>query len=149
MDLNDVRIDPQKESEGTWIEIDNETSVKVARMFNPNYVSALEKVAKARNISVAQRNSLITGEARGGEESKGDRDALTRIIAETILLDWRGLKINGKEIPYSPDKCFEVLSNPDYLEFRRYILTASDNAENYRAEEVKESLGESVATLDG
>lgn len=149
MDLNNVRIDPLKEAEGAWITIDDETSVKVARMFNVNYVAALEKVAKTRNISPANRTSLIMGEARAGEESQEDKDALTRVIADTILLDWKGLKIDGKDVPYSPEKCFEVLANPDYLEFRRFVLTASDNAEYFRAEEVRKSLGESGGMLDG
>lgn len=50
----------------------------------------------------------------------------TRLIVETILIDWRGLEEDdGAPVPYSRDMATKLLTDPNYRAFRAAVIWAA------------------------
>ena len=65
-------------------------------------------------------------------------EIMCKCMSETILLDWKGLTMDGKELEYSKDQAYELLSMEGADEFRDLIMAYSMDAENFRQEEIEE-----------
>jgi hypothetical protein len=102
MDLGKLRLDPKKSEEGVWCELDHETSVLIGRINSPHYRQTLRE--KMMPYVEDIRNDTY------GQETQDKVTAET--IAAAVLLDWKGLKENGEEVPYSEEKAVEYLSDP-------------------------------------
>ena len=139
MDLRELAVDVDREVAGAEVEIDDETTLVVARYNNTPFRK--------------MQNRLLEPYARRGGRSKGVTEAqaeriLTKCLAKHILLGWTGLKLNGEEIVYSPEKCLEVLSDPSLADFKELVMVEAQNLENYRIEDEEEDLGKSETLLD-
>ena len=56
-------------------------------------------------------------------------------IAETVLVGWEGLQDDdGTLIPYSKEKAVEILSNPEYEDFKKLVLDLADEQAVFSAE---------------
>lgn len=52
-----------------------------------------------------------------------ESDIFNKAIAEAIVVSWEGLKDdNDVEIPYSKDKCYEIMKDKQYEEFHSLVL---------------------------
>jgi hypothetical protein len=128
MDLNDIRTNPAAEEQGTWIKIDSETSVLVARLGNKTYREVMQKaILKAREES--------------GPKAAISDEQLVDILVESILLGWKGLKIAGEEIDYTPEKAREILMERGFKDFRALVVEMAGTAEHFRAEEIEAAAG--------
>ena len=130
MDLNKkFKTDVDKEDNGTWLNIDTECRVLVARMNNPAYEEELKRL-RAPYKQAIREGSM--------EDEIADR-ILATAMAKTILLNWEGLELDGKPYPYSYENCRELLLNRAYRQFRNLIVSMAADVENYRAKEVTET----------
>lgn len=59
----------------------------------------------------------------------------TEVIADKILLDWKGVEDNGEPVPCTRENKLRVLALP---EFREWLETASSDMENFRQEATAE-----------
>jgi hypothetical protein len=129
VDLGDIRIDLKKEAAGVWIEIDDETSLLVARWENPKHRDLqAQQMAKAR---------LSSGLINAGQAEQ----ILNHQIAETILIGWKGMKENGKELEYSPEEAVRILSDPVWRPFRDMVMRFATDERRYREEVIETALG--------
>jgi hypothetical protein len=116
-------LDKTKEADGVWSEIALATGdvleVKIAKWFN--------KAHRAKYLAVMSPHAAAID---AGELS--DEDA-NRLHAEgmvgTVLTDWRGLTIGGKDKEYSDDAALVLLSELDTL--REEIAKRSRQTANY------------------
>jgi hypothetical protein len=139
MDLTALKLDLSKEIEGIWFSIDKDTELCIARMHNPNFNKLFEKLANPYRQSA--RKGFLADE-------KAD-EIMNRVIAETVLLDWKGLKSDGKNVPYSVEKAIEILSNPQLSSFKELVVDISSTESNYRNEEIQETEKKSENTSSG
>ena len=125
MEFNNYKVDSAKSEDGVWMEHDG-AQFLIARFGNIKFVNYLEKLRRPYERVIS--NGTISN------------DKLTEIgcraIAKYILLDWKGLTVNGKEVPYSEDKAFELLIMPNAEEFRNLISNLSQDVEQYREDSV-------------
>lgn len=127
LSLNIPAIDDGFSINGKWIEYDDKISFLIARTNTPGYSSAMRKMHKryARQIETANLT---------------DHKAVTLmadLMAEFILLDWKGLLDKGKKFVYDKDNCRALLSDKKYFELRDWIYAQAGELENYRAEKEK------------
>jgi hypothetical protein len=129
MELSTFKTDKSKENDGVWFEVDADgASVLVARAGNKKYAKLLEKITKPHRHALKSRNV--------------SDELVERLMVEamvgTILLDWKGLELDGKPLPYSPETAKEMLQEiPD---FRRIIEDYSNDINSFKNQDDEEDL---------
>jgi hypothetical protein len=110
LDLSTFKTDESKETEGVWEKLDEGCEVKVARWGNTRMVEFYQRYPRV----IRQRiDSGQVSDARSAE-------ILAEVIANTILLDWKGMADEGKPVKYSVEAAVKVLST--YKDFRIVII---------------------------
>ena len=123
MDLNQVfGTDKTLEEEGVWIEMSDNTSIKIARLNNPAFKQAASKLSK--------KNKIVDNFSKVRDE------ALIKIVSDTILLDWKNISDEGNDIKYNKDNAFKLLNK--YHDFLDYVVEQSNDIENFRKIEIEE-----------
>lgn len=128
MDLNELKTDPKKSEQGTWVRLDDTTRIKIARFGSERFQEAFRarmaptKKVKGRKLSDQENNEITVD-----------------IILDSILLDWEGMQLNGEEVPFSEAR--EILLNKKYKDFRLMLAEVADDIENFREEELEADSG--------
>jgi len=115
--------DEKKEIEGVWEDMGDGFSIKIARANNPNYDKWFTRLTKG--IKRQLRNDTVPEEK--------SRAIMIQIMAKTILLDWKGMFEDGKEVKYSEKEAVRVLT--EYKDFRTTITEMSSSITLFRMEE--------------
>jgi len=63
---------------------------------------------------------------------------MAKAVSETILLGWKGLQMDGKELKYSTEKAYEILADPTAEEFLALILEYAQDNERFRNAKLEE-----------
>lgn len=129
MDLKSLKVNKKKQTEGVWVEHDLQTSFLVARMGNPRFKERF-------NALMAPHQRKFDAGKLSAEMSS---QIMARAVSETILLDWKGLALDGKDVKYSKEKAYEILSDPTAEEFLAVIIEYAQDNENYRNEQLEET----------
>lgn len=117
--------DLEASKDGVWHRIDEETQIKVAKARNENF--------KKRAFELFNENKIELFSKTGKFTDLDERKLMSQLIAETILLDWRGVKDqDGKEVKYTPEIGAQVLANPEMGDFLELVQTCAENEEAYR-----------------
>lgn len=111
--------DEKLETEGKWFPLSKTASVLVARAGNDKYSSLLRAKAQEAQIDMTA----------GEEAEKLAEELLLSVTAETVLLGWKGITADGKEVPYSKGQALTYLRVKD---FRRKIEGFANNFESFR-----------------
>lgn len=115
--------DETLENNGTWFELGAGAEVLVARAGNRKYGKLLTKeVERARKVL-----DLADDVA----EAKSD-EIMVDVLANTILLGWKGLQYKGEAIEYSVENAKKLLAHKD---FRKAVAQFADDVEAYKIKE--------------
>ena len=125
MELSKFKSDVEKVENGTWIDLGDGLHICVARTGNKKSVAMFNKLTKPYRQMIE----------RGTMPDDKYRELNVKIVAETILLGWEGLFDKGTEVPYSPEKAAEILSDPAYAGFLKLVQDLSGEEEVFRFEE--------------
>ena len=124
MDIRKVYGTNKKdEQEGKWEDFGEGLSVKIARMGNPNYSKKFREIAKPYQKSI-RRGTL-------GEQKS--EELLIQAMADTILLDWKGLEENGKPVKFTREEAIRVMT--EYPDFRDAVSEVAGAIETFKLEE--------------
>lgn len=127
MDIFDTyATDENLENTGTWVNLSDTAAVKVARSGTPAYHRRLSALADER------RAELDLG---GSVAERVSTEILIQVMAETILLDFKGLSYKKQPMEYSVDNAKVLLQHRD---FRMRIAGIADDRENYKLREEAE-----------
>jgi len=126
MDLSKYRTSKELTEEGVTIDLGDGLKVRLARIGNKKYNEALRRLTKPYQNAI--RNKTISDEV------------MERIVLEAfvgnVLISWSGLTLDGADVPYSREKAIEILSNPEYVDFRNNLEALASEMESFRAAEV-------------
>lgn len=123
MDLKkEFATNKQYEQEGVWTDIGNGCSIKIARVGNEHYTALFRKLSKPYQNQI-RRGTLPNDKAE---------DLLIQVMAESIVLDWKGLEEDGKPVKYSRETCARILK--EYKDFRELVSDLSNSLELFKAE---------------
>ena len=128
MELKDFKTDKNKEKDGVWEDLGDGCSVLVARYGNQAMVNAYRRYPRVL------RQRLESGQVDDDKSSA----IMAKVMSDTILLDWKGLKEDGKEVAYSKEECTRVLI--DYPDVRVMIFEISNEAQLYHDESVGKTI---------
>jgi len=135
MDLGKQKTDPEAERNGTWVPVDLETEILVARLGN-RY-----NLAVAVAITEAVGSSATPGERKAFISSEQGTKVVTEQLAEHVLLDWRGMKEDGEELPYSKEAAVRVLSDPKLHDFRDFVVRVASDATTFYESAIQAAAG--------
>lgn len=143
LELNSLRLDPQKSNEGTWIDYIGGTRLLVARYDNRDMQAF--KTRKA-----VEHGKIFTDYENNREEAERlSAEIEAEAMATFVLLDWEGFVENGEPLEYTLELGIKIFSDETYDEFREFISRVARNSSNYRVESearVAESVKEAAAS---
>lgn len=135
MDLSVFETDKDLEVSGVWVDLDkgDGSALLIARIGNTRFNTAVrERMRPYRRMIQSGKMSEDTQE-----------EILTEVMAETILLDWKNIKLNGKTLKYSPKQACDLMRKlPD---FRELVTEIANSMDTFRKEEVEEDEKNSKA----
>lgn len=117
------------ENEGSKIDLGDGLSVTITRLKNPQFRKMYANLTKPYERQMRQ-NTL-------SEEIQNK--ILTQCLIETVVMNWSGLTLDDKEIPYSKENAYKILSDPELADFRDLIVDLAGDAQNFREELLEES----------
>jgi len=135
MELLTIATSPSLETDGVWHPVQDGFEIKIARIGNPNY-----------NLAMQALSLTSSGSSFGKDKTTISDDELVSILASTVVVDWKGLTEQGKEVKYSVKKAKEILLDPRYQDLRRWVIRMASDATNYREEAINEAMGKSQDT---
>lgn len=127
LQLNIKSVDLDAAAGGVWVDYDDGISFRIARANHPAYRNAVKRMHK-------QHKRQIDNGTMSDELSE---KLLAELMAQHILVDWKGLKNGGKAFQYSVENATSFLQAPQYEEIRDWIMAQANDIENYRSEGVK------------
>ncbi len=140
MDLKSFKSDTAKESEGVWQPIGEGTEFLIARMNNPATKAAFRKMT-----------SRYRGQALEMMPERKQEEIYARVLADTVLLDWREtvggklaehtITLDSKKVKFSPEKAFEILSDPAYGDLLQIVRIYTEDGAAYRENAIEEASG--------
>jgi hypothetical protein len=125
MDLDKVfSTDVSLEEEGVWITLDEASAIKIARLNNKAFKQLAAKIGKQSKIIAKHTDDI-------------PEETLIHLIAKTILLDWKGIKVKGKEVVYSVENAIKFMT--EYKDFRDLVIELANEKETFRRAEIEEN----------
>jgi len=132
MDFDKVfGTDKDAEMNGVWINNVDGTDfcIKLARLNLPAYIDEVDrykrpymKAIRTLEFSAKQRREL--------------EDLNKRALARYIILDWKNMQIDGKDVKYSEAQGYAMLGHDS---FYNKVLELADDRENYTKEFIEAS----------
>lgn len=113
-DLGTIRIDTEASTKGVWVPYIGDIELLIARNGNPKYEEVVARLVQ-ENPDLTRRETEI-------------RD---RAMAEAILLDWKNVQVDGEDIPYSVEKAYEFLSDPELKDFHSFVMVHSTTSKAF------------------
>lgn len=129
MNIIDFKIDDEK-AKGVWITFDAEEGVEFLLAYGNGkaFASASARIGKKYPAHRIQADESLL------------HKMTTEVIAEAVVLDWKGLEDNGKPFPCTPENKAKLLQIDT---FREWIAAQSRDLRNYQAG----ATAEDAATL--
>lgn len=127
MDIKNLKTNLDLESEGVWQPAGEGCELKIARFGNPLSSRLFSRYTRPYRRQIDN----------GTMDPDKQMEILCRVLAESILLDWRGLKEGGKVLKYSTEEAKRVLI--EYRELRELVEDYAKDAEAYRDSELEDS----------
>ena len=108
---------------GVWVNFEAGIRVRVARLYNKRHAEIL---------------SRLRAEAMEGADETKAEDVFMRSIAEGVITGWQNLEDDdGKPIPFSAEKAYEIFGNEEYRDFYDFICDTSVKRALYRQKATK------------
>lgn len=130
--LSKFKGNPEAENKGVWVDFGEGISFLIAKMNNTAYMAEVRRLLRERRVQF--RHDRVSDE---------DSEAITiKAAAKCILLGWKNiLDDDGKEIPYSAAKAYEILSDPHYRKIYVFIIDAATEERTFAVQAAEDSLG--------
>ena len=120
-----LAVDLDKVENGYWDkDFQPGLDLRIARAGSKRYQEMYQRL-----VDEAQAAKAMDG---GGDlDPDVGEEIIVKCIAHTILVGWRNLKYKGEMLDYSPEKAFEILSEPEMREFRERVWRRASRLESY------------------
>ena len=138
-DLKEFAADEIKELEGIWVYFDVEETqgLLIAYAENENFLKALRKFPRGFQNRV--RSGTI--------DKKTDKKAFHKLLAETVLLDWKGISHEGKPLgKYTPKLATDYMAQ--YKKFVKFVWETANEEALYVKEQTEEDRKNLPASSD-
>jgi hypothetical protein len=101
--------DKAKAADGVWVDLGNDTTIKIAKLGTNQYQLALMRHTRKHQAQL--RSGYVDPELAA--------DITANTLADAILLDWKNMMEDDKIIPYSRANAYRLLK--EYADFRTLV----------------------------
>lgn len=129
--------DEAKEEEGVWEEFGEGAGLLIASSHNKKFQKLFRKVPAGIREQM-NNGTLSDGIARG---------IMAGIFAKSILLDWKKISDEGKELSYSEETAKEYLIK--YKRLANFVWERAEDQTRFMNEEVEEEAKNSKGSSSG
>lgn len=129
--LNSFATDLKAEEEGIWTPV-GDMEFRIAKAGNKQW-RALQKRLEATEYGNYNK-------ARTKRDDEKDAQILLRCLAETSVLDWKNVTLDGKDIPYSVEKSISILTDKRFKKLAGILLEIALDEEAYAEEVTAEDI---------
>ena len=126
-----LNIGQEVSDEAVWLDFDDNISLLIGRAGSVNYLKAKERLEKPF------RKQIDRGKFPAEKRQNMELEA----IANSILLDWKGIEQDGEPFPFTVENA--VMAMKKYPAFFSFVVDASiddDNFEVKRTEAIVKKL---------
>ncbi len=129
--------DVKKETEGVWVDIGDGMRLKIARLGNKNYTSRFQELLRP-----------YRAQARAGTLAQDLAEKLYNdALAETILVGWEGIELDGETLTYSRENALRLIQElPD---FKTTVTEIANTMEAYREADIAAGIKNSERLSSG
>lgn len=117
--LKKYKTDKVAETEGTWVSIDDDIEIKVARLNN--------KEASDMRAKLQKKYKNFTS-----IPDKVNEQILIKVISNTVLKDWKGIQDEKGVVAFSASAAEKMLT--EYPDFLSDVISASAARETFLSE---------------
>lgn len=135
MDIADFKIDLDAAEDGQYFPLDENSGLVIAQWNNKEHAKYLRTVYKKHGARL-RNNQMDDEEAR----------LLMAGQWPHVLKGWKGMKLDGEEVEYTPKLVVDLASNPQFRDFFKRIQSIAEAEENFRVKSLKD-LGEELPTM--
>jgi hypothetical protein len=142
-DLNDIELDLSLSDDGVEIEVGDGAYITIGRWGSRRFKRAVNKYAGNKFAQIQKRmgnRRKLNGEQAEKDEQEA-AEIMARVMADSVLLGWRGLTYKGETMEYSPDQAVRVLKDEKFEDFREFVELSAKDEENFRAKKIEEDAG--------
>lgn len=125
--LNAFAINIEKEELGIWENV-GDMEFLIAKAGNDEW----RKLHKKLELAAFGNNR------NKKKDPEKEVEIITKCLAYTSVLDWREVTLDGKEVKYSKEKCFEILSNKRFKLLTEELLEMALNQERFKEDMIVE-----------
>lgn len=118
----EFKTNKELEEGGVWVDIGDGGSLKVARAGNKKALAHSRLVAKPHMAQITY----------GKLSDEVATELAVEVLAECILLDWKGMTEGGKPLPYSKESAIRMLR--DYPDFRDMVSQIANERKTFQRE---------------
>ena len=113
--------DENLEVEGVEVPLGDGAFIKVARADNERFNKML--------VEVLEANAEKLDTLPEAESKKLDRQLYNEVLAETVLLGWKGMHYQGKPMKYSKANAIKLLEHRD---FKKEVLQQAARRQHFK-----------------
>lgn len=130
MDLRkQFAVDATLEREGVWVDMGEGAAIRIARLNSEQYRRALRRRLEPHKVRLRL--------------NKVPEELLERLtvetLAETVLIDWRGIEDGGEPLTYSREAAERLLT--DLPEFREFVVAQAGDLALFQQQRVEAEQG--------
>lgn len=126
MDISNFVTDAEAETQGRWVDCGDGLHLQVARTGNPEYRKVLNRLMRPHRRRVGSLPEDLAEQIQ------------VELMAETVLLGWKGLEENGQAVEFNRTNVLRMLAIRD---FRDLVWEIASEKETFRAVQLEEALG--------
>lgn len=134
--FKDLCADENLEVDGTFVYLPRfKCKVKVARSGSKRFLKGIERAMQPYKRYFRNNKTIDLPQ----EVEDKVKAANLRVWAETVLLGWEGINVDGKDFPYTTDNAVRLLQNKDFFADISFLANEAETFKRENAEDAEKN----------
>ena len=145
MDLADMALDAEAQDEGKWVDI-GLVAWDQEKVFKVKLMSAHSPIARQAYDAKLRKKQKECG---GKQLTQLQQDTVElELLGDTLVKDWENFPYENELIPFSREKCIEMMNDRKFTLISKAWLILCESLETHRLERAEKSRKKSGKRSD-
>ena len=133
--FNLFATDLDKVENGTWVAISPGVSFRLARLNRPEFNAVRNKLMEENSVTF----NVLKSTQKHKELEELSSQIFAKVLARAIVKDWKGVTVDGAEVPFTEEACEAILIDPAMVDLVTHIVNLANDRENFRVKGIEEA----------